>query len=115
MSDTGKILDEIKKVLGVEPDYDIYDTDIIMFANAAFGTLHQLGVGPDRAFVLIDKNQTWDQFMLTEDIMSAKTYVWTTVRLAFDPPTNSFGITALETLKKELEWRLNVAKDRSNP
>lgn len=112
MVDDGSILNEIKKVLGIDEEYTVYDADVILFANSAFNTLLQLGVGPKNGFQLKDKNQKWSDYALDETVLSVKSYVWTCVRLSFDPPTNSFGISALQDQKKELEWRLNVAKDR---
>lgn len=112
MSDTGSILTETKRVIGFEEDYDAFDLDITMHINSAFGTLNQLGVGPDKTFIIKDKSSTWGQFTQDNNLVSVKSYIWAVVRLAFDPPATSYGITALETMKKELEWRLNVAAER---
>lgn len=112
MTDNGSILKEIKKVLGIDEDYKVYDTDVIMFANMAFDTLHQLGVGGPTKFVLIDETQKWSDYIKIEDVASVKSYVWIEVRLAFDPPGNSFGITALQDLRKELQHRINMSVDR---
>lgn len=112
MEPKDSILDGVKKVLGFDPEYTAFDPDIIMHINTAFGTLHQLGVGPEKPFIIQDKESTWDQFTTDDSIVSAKSYLWASVRLAFDPPSTSYGITALENLKKELEWRLNVAGDK---
>ena len=114
MTNTGSILTETKKVLGIDESYDIYDSDITMHINAAFVTLNQLGVGPKNTFAIVDKTTKWNQFTDDPVIASVKSYLWASVRLAFDPPSTSFAITALENIKKEFEWRMNVAADRND-
>jgi hypothetical protein len=37
--------------------------------------------------------------------------VWAKVKLAFDPPTTSFGIDAMQKMCNEMEWRLNVQSE----
>lgn len=110
MSDS--VLDTTKKVLGIAPEYDAFDVDIIMHINTVFSTLHQLGVGSTTPFSISDNTAVWSSFMGTNQaIESVKSYVWAKVRLSFDPPATSFGIEALERLCKELEWRLNVQSE----
>lgn len=106
------VLDTIKKLLGIAPEYDVFDVDIIMHINSAFSTLHQLNVGPTTPFIITDNTAVWSSFTGSNNaIESTKSYVWAKVRLAFDPPTTSFGIDALEKLCKEYEWRLNVQSE----
>ncbi len=40
------ILKSVKKNLGLEPDYDVFNGEIVMHINTAFSTLNQLGLGP---------------------------------------------------------------------
>jgi hypothetical protein len=40
------ILQSVKKLNNVAPTYTGFDVDFIMFINAAFSDLHQLGIGP---------------------------------------------------------------------
>lgn len=106
------ILNSIKKLLGIEPDYKQFDQDIIMHINTAFMILHQLGVGPNEGFSIVDDTQTWDTYMSKSDnIESVKTYIYLKVRLIFDPPTNSFLVSSIENLVKEIEWRLCVSAE----
>ena len=103
------ILDTIKKMLGIDTAYTAFDVDIIVHINAAFSTLNQLAVGPTTPYFITDKTQTWNQFIGTAvGIESVKAYIWAKVKLAFDPPTTSFAIEALEKMCSEFEWRLNV-------
>lgn len=110
------ILTSVKHVLGIEDDETEFDLDITMHINSVFSTLHQLGVGPANGFMLepgaTAKSALWSDFIGTTPTMnSVKSYVYLAVRLIFDPPPNSFTVTALENQKKELEWRLNVAAE----
>lgn len=113
MTDTGKILTEVKKLLGLDETYDAFDMDVVIHINSAFGTLHQLGVGPKEPFfITAEGNQTWAQFTQDRTLQSVKSYVFTSVRLIFDPPQDAHVRESMERLKTELEWRLNVAGDR---
>ena len=109
---TKSILDTTKKVLGISLDYEQFDLDIIMHINSTFSTLHQLGVGPTAPFSITDNSNVWSEFIgENKAIESVKTYIWAKVKLAFDPPTTSFAIEALDKITKEYEWRLNVQSE----
>lgn len=115
-----KILDDIKRPLGLEPDYDVYDAEILMHINGVFATLHQLGVGPkDNAVILETGDETWSSFfektIQGNNLANVRTYIYMKVRLIFDPPTTSFAITAMEKQIQEIEWRINVQGDHSSP
>ena len=104
------ILDNLKRDLGVVVDDDVFDGEIIMAANTAFMTLHQLGVGPSDVFILTDNTQIWNDFTTDVDrLPMIKSYVFIRTRLLFDPPSNSQLASALEDQRKEYEWRLNSA------
>lgn len=111
------ILNTTKKNLGLGSDYTAFDLDILTHINAAFSTLCQLGVGPPEGFYIEDDQATWDDFLdRFEPVLSmAKTYVYLKVRLAFDPPTTSFGIEAVNRQVSEMEWRMNVMVDPHPP
>lgn len=104
------ILNTVKKALGVEEDYDGFDTNIILEINSALSNLQQLGVGPSDGFVVVDENETWTQLLGPYSITfeQAKIYILDKVRLGFDPPTNSFLVDAIQKQIQELEWRLMV-------
>ena len=107
------ILNDVKKILGFEKEYKVYDLDMLTHINAAFGTLNQLGVGPKETLLITDDTTKWSSFTEDSAIAAVKSYVWTSVRLSFDPPSTSFGIDALQKLQKGLEWRLMVAAERT--
>ena len=92
-----KILDDIKKQIGILPDYDAFDEQVLMDINAAFATLHQLGVG---------SNEGFEEYYTTSRLNMIKSYVSMKVRLMFDPPTSSFALDALTKQIAEYEWRI---------
>src|SRR5882757_9485422 len=94
---TQSILTSTKKVLGLAEDYTAFDVDVTMHVNSVFGTLHQLGVGPAQPFMIVDKTETWEEFLGDNEAINAvKTYMYLKVRLVFDPPPTSFGIAAMK-------------------
>lgn len=105
------ILTSIKKLLGIEEEYEHFDADIIMHINSAFMILTQLGVGPSEGFSIQDAETVWTDFIPESNLEAVKTYTHLKVRLFFDPPTNSAVISSMERVINELEWRLRAAAD----
>lgn len=107
------ILSDIKKLLGVDASYTAFDTDIKLHINSVFSLLHQVGAAPQDAVFEIETGQeTWGQFISDKtQINLVKSYVYTRVRILFDPPQTSFGISALEKQASEFEWRLAQLED----
>lgn len=106
------ILTSIKKLLGIEDEYEAFDSEIIMCINSVLMVLNQLGVGPKEGFLITGKDQTWDQFLTGDtDLEAVKNYIHLKVRLMFDPPSNSFVVESFNNIIKEFEWRLQVQAD----
>lgn len=106
------ILNDVKKMLGMDSEYTAFDQEVIIYINSAISTLTQIGVGPTEGFTVIDDVAEWEDFLAADHRLAAiKNYVYLRVRLIFDPPATSFGITAVENQAKELEWRLQVAAE----
>lgn len=109
------ILRSTKKILGIDPEYTVFDLDIITHINTAFSTLNQLGVGPVNGFAIEDDTAVWSDYTVDELKFNAvKTYVHLRVRLIFDPPTTSYLINAFEKQVEQLEWRLNVSREETD-
>lgn len=119
------ILTSIKKMLGLDEDYEAFDTDIIIYINGELATLNQLGVGPKEGFSITGKNETWSTFLMPTILASSiesnkiesflsfvKTFVYLKVRVKFDPPNNSFVLQALKEDAKEYEWRIVTQVER---
>lgn len=109
------ILKSTKKILGLAPDYDAFDLDILTHINSAFSTLHQLGLGPAEGLFISDDVPKWSAFLGDDPrINSVRSYVYLKVRILFDPPQTSYLLAAQENQIKELEWRLTLVKDGDN-
>lgn len=104
------ILISIKKMLGIEEDYNHFDYDIIMHINTALGVLNQIGVGPEECYSISSDENTWNDFLgeQIKNLNMVKTYVYLKVRLIFDPPTSSFIVDAFNKQITELESRMNT-------
>lgn len=103
------ILNSIKKLLGIAPEYTQFDSDIIMHINSVFMVLNQLGVGPAKGFRITGPEEQWEDYITDDDNLDAiKTYIHLKVKVVFDPPLNSTVMEAHKQMISELEWRLNV-------
>ena len=83
------ILKSVKKILGIYPDDDSFDLDVITHINSAFSVLHQLGVGPSDGFYIEDEEAVWDDFgaeLETPVIREVQTVVYLRVRLLLTRP-----------------------------
>lgn len=105
------ILNSIKKLIGMDPEYTQFDTDLIVYINSIFAILKQVGVGPENGFSISDDSATWDEYLPDYDknFEFVKTYIQQRVKLVFDPPLTSSVLDAMKETIKELEWRLNIA------
>lgn len=108
------ILNDVKKLLGLDPSYTPFDQDVILHINTVLSTLNQIGIGPTAGFSIVDDTATWDAFMgSSEDPTknNVKSYVFMKVKMMFDPPQTSFVIEAYNRQILELEWRINVNRE----
>jgi hypothetical protein len=109
---TTSILDSVKKILGLDPSYTAFDTDVVLHINTVFNVLNGLGIGPVNSFMIEDNTATWDAFLGADPNLNAvKTYVYLRVKLLFDPPQTSFVIESMNKQIEELEWRLSVKRE----
>lgn len=103
------ILDSIKSRLGIkDPNYQVFDEDIISDINSSFTTLYQIGVDSAKDARITSSEETWDDTFFEDiDLVDIiKDYVYKKVRISFDPPSNSSVLTSLEKQLAELEWRI---------
>lgn len=108
------ILTSIKKMLGIEEEYEHFDPDILMHINSAFSILTQLGVGPDNGFMIVDKNTTWCEFIKDEAQLNlVKSYMFIKVKLLFDPPMSTAVLECYKAQVSEYESRLNVTAENA--
>lgn len=108
------ILLSVKKILGLAPEYTVFDHDVITHINTAFSILTQLGIGPPEGFMIEDDSAVWFEFVNDDmQLNSVKTYVYLKVRQFFDPPATSYLIAAMERQIQELEVRMNIYREES--
>ena len=100
------ILSSMKKLLGIVPEYEAFDDQILLYINTAFSVLHQLGVGPEEGFEIVDKSMTWEKIISAPRLNMIQTYVGMKVKLMFDPPASSFALDALNKQITDYEWRI---------
>lgn len=109
------ILDSVKKTLGLDAVDTSFDLDVTLFINSVFGTLRQVGVGPDTGFIIVDNTTLWSQYVSSQAYLGmVKAYVELKVKMLFDPPENRFGGPAIDKVLDEYLWRINVAVEAGN-
>lgn len=113
---TESILTSIKKLLGPDEDDTSFDVDITIHINTALFRLNQLGVGPSSGYVVVDKSQTWSDFVGSprKDLEAIKTYVYLKVKLVFDPPQSATLIDAIKSQIVEYESLINIQAEGGN-
>lgn len=109
MSDS--ILNDVKKVLGLDSGYTPFDIDVIIHINSALTVLNDLGVGPTDVLVITGAENLWSELGLENNQLSmVKSYLYLKTRVVFDPPAFGFHLDALNKQIEEQEYRL---KERS--
>ena len=104
------ILITMKAMLGISPDDNAFDMELIVHINSIISILRQLGV-PGSVSVLAGPKTKWTDVFGTDDYEKmelVKTFMYLRLRLLFDPPSASNTANAFEQMAKEYEWRLNV-------
>ena len=111
------ILNDIKKLSGLSvedseletEDYKPFDTDLLLFINASFNRLKQLGVGPTTNYSIESADETWGNFFEdTQVVEMVRAWMVLNVRMQFDPPTSSIAADAYKNMIDKYEWCMNV-------
>ena len=112
---TDSILEQVKKVLGMDKAYTAFDIDILIHINTVFSNLTQMGIGPEIGFVIDGYDQVWTDFVMSDvkKTQQIKSYLPLKVRSMFDPPTNANVAAAMTTAIDEMEFRLFVEEENS--
>ena len=106
------ILIDIKNLLGIDAEDTNFDTELVIFVNAAISKVTQLGVGPEEGFSITGTTQTWEDLIGNfKNLQAIKDYIYIDVRLIFDPPSNAFVVNAYRDMQNELAWRITVMVD----
>lgn len=108
------ILLSVKEMLGVPSEYEAFDEQLIIHINSVFAILSQLGVGDGTKFAIADEDDTWDDYLNTEDDLNleeVKSYIYLKVKMMFDPPSSGTAADAFKQQIAEFEWRINAEAD----
>lgn len=108
MSAETSILKSIRQRIGPSAAYDVFDTDLITLINSAFSRLCQLGVGPETPYRIEDDSAEWSDFIEDGNMEEVKDYVYISVKIIFDPPTNG---NVLNAYKEQLTKYESLLKD----
>lgn len=108
------ILVSVKKNIGLEEEYDVFDITLLTHINAGLSELSQIGVGPNPQ-TDIDHESLWSSLGIPQNILSmARSYIYLYVKMLFDPPATSFHIGAINEQMEKLVWRMNVAREETD-
>ena len=110
------ILNNVKKLLGIDSDDDSFDVDVMTIINSTILSLAQMGIGPSNGFIVTSIENEWTDWIVTPtvNLEAVKTYLYLKTKLIFDPPTNSTVIEAFNKSLSELEWRMMLAVETNN-
>lgn len=105
------ILNDIKKLMGIDESYDCYDTDLIIFINSALAEVVQLGYSSNMNAKITGSSETWNSIFtdITNQLELVKEFVYLKTKIVFDPPQSSAVLSAYNDRIKELQWRLNIS------
>jgi len=104
------ILRTIKTYLGIQDFLTAFDTEIVLNISSAVFKLSQ--ITPISGSLIINDETTWAD-LIGNNIENTyyetmAQYIYFNVRLAFDPPQNSFLVEAISSQISELTWRLTI-------
>lgn len=94
------ILDEVKSYLGLDSD-NSFDVELRNIIDDALAQATQISSMPEEL-------HSTDEFPGEVNGKLLRSYVFYSVRLAFDPPPTSFAIECISKLKEEAAWRLSL-------
>ena len=108
------ILNSIKQMLGIDEDYEAFDSSLIPMINGALLLAWQLGYGCK--IQIVDERTTWRDFLSeAENCLGAvQSFVYSRVKMEFDPPSSSVAADAMNDLASEMSWRLNIAYEEGD-
>lgn len=101
------ILKDIRRQLGVGEECSAFDDDLILLINSVFSEMYQLGFGGS-PYSISGVDNVWSEIIDdNSEYAFIKEYIYLTVKMSFDPPTNSFLCDAIKKRMDRLEWRLH--------
>lgn len=92
---------------GLEGTDQYFDTDLVIYINAAIFELYQVGVGV-KGYYINDESDVWGDFIGNRpDLVSPiKEYIYLSVKTIFDPPASSAVAQAYKETAERLLYRI---------
>ncbi len=108
MSDTknDSILDSIKEDVGIVPNCDIFDNQLLLYINSVMANLRQIGYGPKEGFEVSGSTEKWSDLITESRFNFVRAYMTLKVHLLFSVPTSSFALDFMNKQITEYEWRI---------
>lgn len=101
------VLEDVKKLIGFDADYNAFDTDLIININTTLSVLKQVGVKVQK-YLSLESSDSWEDILGEHsNIEMIKQYIYLSVKIIFDPPLNSAILSSYKEEIKNLEWRIN--------
>jgi len=120
------ILGSVKRMLGIQSDYTPFDMELVMHINSVLMILEQLSVGEPGFSITLEptesdstvyvSTETWKDYLGSDlvNLQAVKSYVFTKVKLLFDPSASSTLLESYKKLADELEFRLSTQATRTD-
>jgi hypothetical protein len=104
------LLSSIKELLGIPIDTIDFDTQLVMHINMVLGTLSQIGFSTGDPYLITATDGSIEDYLPDDESIHGMVliYIYTKVRLLFDPPSSAFVLDSLNSVIKEYEWRLQT-------
>lgn len=104
------LLSSVKELLGIPIATLDFDTQLVMYINMALGVLHQIGFGTSDPYLITAIDGSIDDYLPDDEAIRGLVliYIYTKVRVLFDPPSSAFVLDALNSTIAEYEWRLQT-------
>lgn len=114
MPQSTSVLKSVRGAMGLGPDNEAFDHELILHVNAAFADLNQNGIISET--MVQDEKDSWADFSKESEELNVmfeqvKLYVYLKTKLLFDPPPPSTGEYMNERIN-ELLWRLRETYDK---
>lgn len=103
---TDSILMTIRELVISDPEETCFDNELLVHINATLSRLYELRV-IESPIKITNVSETWEN-LLFGDIRfeDLKSYIYYKVKLAFDPPSNSYTLSYFKEESDKLEWLL---------
>ena len=103
------ILNSVKQMLGIDREFNAFDTEILIHINSVFSMLEQIFPLAPKGFFISSDATKWNEYISDKTwITFIKSYMYMKVRTMFDPPSGAV-LTSFNDAIKEMEWRLSIA------